>query len=239
MDFEVPTLATYRARIERLPARVERHHILRSSFLLGTDGPLRVYYAPIGDAVNRDAEIVLVGITPGWTQTKQAYETCRWVLRHGGSERRAHAEAKAQASFKGMRTKICRWLDDLGVDEWLELDSTEELFETSRDRLQTTGLIRYPVFVGNDGKDYGGAGKIPIKSPLLWSMVESLLVPQLDRLPEALVVPMGVAVATALCELGVEPARCLYGFPHPAYRFGERDFRNERPQMRRVVDGLP
>ncbi len=50
---------------------------------------------------------------------------------------------------------------------------------------------------------------------------------------------MGVAVATALCELGIEPARCLYGFPHPAYRFGERDFWKERPQMRKVVDGLP
>ncbi len=180
MDFKVPTLATYRARIERLPARVEKRHILRSSFLLGTDGPLGVYYAPIGGAVNRDAEIVLVGMTPGCTQTKQAYETCRWVLRQGGSELRAHAEAKVLASFKGMRTQICRWLDDLGVGEWLELDLTDELFETSRDRLQTTSLFRYPVFVGEEGKDYGGAGKIPIKSPRLWSMVESLLVPQLD-----------------------------------------------------------
>jgi hypothetical protein len=238
VDFKVPTLATYRARIERLPARVERRDILRPSFLLGTDGRLAAYYAPFGGAVNRNAQIVLVGITPGWTQTKEAYETCRRVLRCGGSERRALAEAKAQASFKGMRTKICRWLDELGVDKWLELDSTDELFDTSRDRLQTTSLIRYPVFVGEEGGDYGGAGKIPIKSPLLWSMVESLLVPQLDRLPDALVVPMGAAVATALRELGVEPARCLYGFPHPAYRFGERDFRNERPQMRTVVARL-
>lgn len=241
MDFTVPTLATYRKRIERLPARVERRHILRSSFLLGTDGPLSVYYAPFGGAVNRDAQIMFIGITPGWTQTKEAYETCRWVLRHRGSERMADAEVKARAPFKGMRAKICRWLDDLGVDKWLELDSTNELFDTSRGRLQTASLIRYPVFAGEQGRNYSGTGKIPIKSPLLWSMVESMLVPQLDSLPDALVVPMGVAVATALHELGVEPVRCLYGFPHPtrSYRFGERDFRNESPQMRKVVAGLP
>jgi hypothetical protein len=103
----VPPLVDYRKRIERLPARVERRHVLRSSFLLDTDGRLAGYYAPIGGAVNRRARIMLIGITPGWTQTAKAYETCRLVLRQGGSERRTLAEVKAQASFKGMRPRIC------------------------------------------------------------------------------------------------------------------------------------
>ena len=103
----MPPLVDYRKRIERLPARVERRHVLRSSFLLDTAGRLAGYYAPIGGAVNRRARIMLIGITPGWTQTAKAYETCRLVLRQGGSERRTLAEVKAQASSKGMRPRIC------------------------------------------------------------------------------------------------------------------------------------
>jgi hypothetical protein len=60
------------------------------------------------------------------------------------------------------------------------------------------------------------------------------------QLPDALVVPMGAAVAVALRELGIEQWRCLYGFPHPgrAYPFGDSDFEIARPRMRRVVARL-
>jgi hypothetical protein len=241
MSVTAPTLANFRRRIECLPDSIELRDIQCSAFLLDRDGTLAVYYAPLCDAVNRNARVMLVGLTPGWTQTQIAFEACRQVLGHGGSEEEALAAAKGQASFAGMRTRLCRWLDRLGVEKWLGIKSTEELFDTQRDLVQTTSLIRYPVFVGQDGRNYRGSGRRPIKSALLWSIIESIFVPQLAELPGALVVPMGVAVSGALRELVVDPARCLYGFPHPsgANGHGPRQFEQERVQMQRVVDRLP
>ena len=241
MSFTTPSLASFRGRIKRLPATIELQGIQCPEFLLGSDGRLNVYYAPLGGAVNHKARILLVGLTPGWTQTQIAFEACRQVLRHGGSDEEALTAAKGQASFAGMRTRLCRWLDSLGVDLWLGIESTEELFATQRDLVQTTSLIRYPVFVGQDGRNYRGSGRRPIKSALLWSIIESIFVPQLAELPGVLVVPMGVAVSGALRELGVDPTRCLYGFPHPsgANGHGPRQFELERVQMQRVVDKLP
>ncbi|MGC1185671.1 MAG: hypothetical protein WBA31_11075 [Candidatus Dormiibacterota bacterium] len=115
------------------------------------------------------------------------------------------------------------------------------MFDTQRDLVQTTSLIRYPVFVGEDGRNYRGSRPRPMESSLLSSIIESVFVPLLAELPDALVVPMGVAVSGALRELGVDPVRCLYGFPHPsgANGHGPRQFEQERAQMQVVVAGLP
>jgi len=240
MSFTPPSRASFRQQIEALPDRIEMRDIQSLAFRLDTDGPLAVYYAPMGGAVNRKARVLLVGLTPGWTQTQIAFQAYRQVLRDGGSEDEALAAAKGQASFAGMRTRLCGWLDRLGVEKWLGIVSTEELFNTQRDLVQTASLIRYPVFVGEDGHNYRGSGRRPIKSALLWSIIDSVFVPLLAELPDALVVPMGVAVSGALHELGVDPARCLYGCPHPsgANGHGSRQFEQERVQMQRVVDSL-
>lgn len=241
MSFNAPDVVSFRYRIESLPASIELHDIQCPAFLLDREGPLAVYYAPLSGAVNPKARVMLVGLTPGWTQTQIAFEACRQVLRRGGSEEEALAAAKGQASFAGMRARLCRWLDSLGVEKWLGISSTEELFDTQRDLVQTTSLIRYPVFVGEDGRNYRGSRPRPMESSLLSSIIESVFVPLLAELPDALVVPMGVAVSGALRELGVDPVRCLYGFPHPsgANGHGPRQFEQERAQMQVVVAGLP
>lgn len=240
MDFALPRFQTYRERIRRLPAKIERDHIQTRSFLLERDGTLAVYYAPF-QGTNGQARILLVGLTPGWTQTKIAYERCRAVLRQGGSDRSALAAVRRDAPFARMRERICLWLDDLGVDRWLDIESSESLFTDYRRWLQTTSLIRYPVFEGSSGANYRGRGSSPITSELLKSIIDSVFVPQVEELPEALIVPMGVAVSTALGDLGIEEDRCLYGFPHPsrAYPYGDADFRRERSWLRSVVARLP
>jgi hypothetical protein len=53
--------------IEALPERRELLHedVLTSDFLLHRQGNLEIYYAPF-HAINREARVALIGITPGW-----------------------------------------------------------------------------------------------------------------------------------------------------------------------------
>ena len=163
MVFAAPTLASFRSRIDALPSSVAPGDIQNEAFLLGQERKLAVYYAPL-DWINADARIVLVGLTPGWSQTKIAFEECSAALRQRVSEDGASKAAKAKASFAGMRNRLCGWLDDLAVDDWLGLGTTDELFDHRRDLVHTTSLIRYPVFVGAAAKNYTGYQPTPVNS---------------------------------------------------------------------------
>jgi hypothetical protein len=196
-------------------------------------------YAPL-DAINHGARIVLLGLTPGWKQTKVAFEEFRRTLRSGSTEEAALRAAKGHASFAGMRSRLCGWLDELGVPEWLGVSRTEDLFDAHVELLHTTSAIRYPVFVRDGALNYTGHGPTPLDSPLLISIIESILLPELSLLPDALIVPMGRSVSAALAGAGVDPSRCLFGFPHPsgANGHGLKQFLEERERMRAVVGGL-
>jgi hypothetical protein len=73
------------------------------------------------------------------------------------------------------------------------------------------------------------------------SIVEQILLPELAELPHALIVPLGVAVNATLLDAGVDPSRCLYGFPHPsgANGHGPNAFATARTQMQAVVRAMP
>lgn len=57
---------------------------------------------------------------------------------------------------------------------------------------------------------------------MLRRYIRELLAPELAKLPDALVIPLGVSVDTAVALLvgdgKLDPARCLIGFPHPSGR---------------------
>src|SRR4051794_37944731 len=83
----------FSATIKALP-EVSRDAVLTDGFLLERDGDLRVYYAPF-DHVNESARLVLVGITPGWSQMQDAYLVAQESLRSGHGEAVALARAKS------------------------------------------------------------------------------------------------------------------------------------------------
>ncbi len=240
MTFSAPGPAAYRAQIEALPEDLLMEDIVNRRFRIGQEGRLAVYYAPL-DWINHSARIVFVGLTPGWTQTKSAFERFRHALRDGQCEDEALKAAKRQAAFRGMRRRLCDWLDKLRVQEWLHISGTDELFGVQDKLLHTTSAIRYPVFVGDNATNYTGHRPAPVDSPLLISIIGSVLLPELDSLPEALVVPMGRPVSEALRSKGFDASRCLFGFPHPsgANAHGARQFAEEQAGMRKVVERLP
>jgi hypothetical protein len=142
-------------------------------------------------------------------------------------------------AFAGMRKRMCGWLDDVRVGKWIGLD-TDDLFGERSNVVHTTSLIRYPVFVGPEGTHYSGSSPVPVDSPLLRDHRQGTE-PELKRTSDALIVPMGRAVATSLRKVGVDADGCLFGFsvslgcqwPWPG------QFAKERRAMCRVVASLP
>jgi hypothetical protein len=148
-EYVVPGFRKYRDAIAALPeGALSRQDLLIDEYLIGREGKLRVFYAPV-EAVETDAKVVLVGLTPGWQQMRLAFEACRDALADSHSDAECFAATKAKAAFAGMRRRITSWLDDLGVAAWLDLESTSVLFDARRDLVHATSAIRYPVFVGD------------------------------------------------------------------------------------------
>ncbi len=219
--------------------RFERADLLIPSLRLHQEDSLEMYYAPFG-AVNPSAAIVLLGITPGWTQMEIAYRVARREMELGIPAEEICRRAKQNASFAGtMRTNLIRMLDDLGAPSFLGIKSTSELFGSAAALVHTGSAIRYPVFV--KGRNYTGHGPDMLRNLFLQECVESMLAPELASVPDALIIPLGNAVSAALEYLAgrgdVSAERCLFGFPHPSGANGGRvrDFTARQQELREKV----
>jgi hypothetical protein len=206
---------------------------LPQGLFLFDDALLSVVYAPL-DHVNTRARIVLAGLTPSWRQAQAAY--------------RAHADLKdldeEQAGFEikrrsavptSMHQNLVEMLDELSIHRHLGLESSAALFGTHARALHATSVLRYPVFKA--GKSYSGQHPRPSGHPFLRAMLERLCAPELARVPDALIVPMGKAAEEGLehlTHLGLlDRQRWLRGFPHPSATNGHRkaDFARARAEL--------
>ena len=122
--------------------------------LMDASGDVKIYYAPF-EYINPSARIVLVGITPCPTQMVNANNEARRALHAGKSSTEAIHAAKSVGAFSGepLRSNLINQLNHWGFHKWLGLTDSANLFSTSRHLVQTTSLLRYPVFVKDD--DYG------------------------------------------------------------------------------------
>ena len=158
---------------------------------------------------NSKAQIMIVGITPGFQQMLQSFE----VINNGGSLK----EVKDQSSFKGsMRTGLIKYLDELKVNNILKINSSESLFDKDSKYLHTTSLVKYPVF--DKGKNYSGANIQ--KKELLMNFIEENFLKELKQLKDTIIVPLGNTVSSTIEFLESKynlNLKCfLKGFPHPS-----------------------
>jgi hypothetical protein len=231
----------YAPYIAALPSRdsLTKDDLLVSTFLLHKENGIEIYYAPF-DYVNENAKLILIGITPGWTQVEIAYRFAKWGLQQGMSPREVCAYAKQQASFAGpMRKNLIDMLDGLELPKFLGIASSTLLFSQHRDWLHTTSAIRYPVFV--DGQNYTGHRPKLLKTPVLRGYVKEVLATELGLISDALIIPLGKCVSGALRMLIDEEAldsrRCLLDFPHPSGANGHRakQYARMRSDFKRTV----
>ena len=190
---------------------------------LASAGRLSVYYAPF-DAVNGQARIVIVGITPGRTQAANALHEARRQLARGAAPADALMRAKRFGALSGaLRTNLTAMLDRIGLARRLGLPGCEALFGASSELLQTASVLPFPVFL--DGRNYRGTPDI-VATPLLRGLLVEHFVPLVETLPEAVMIPLGPVPARAIRWLAgkglVRPERLLEGLPHPSGANAER-----------------
>lgn len=179
---------------------------------------IQVYYAPF-EYINPNARIVLVGITPGPTQMVNANNIARKALLAGENNENAIRRAKEEGAFSGepMRGNLIRQLDHWGFQKWLQIESASELFNGFRHLVQTTSLLRYPVFVRGD--DYRGTPDMT-RHPVLRKYLLNYFVKEVDEMKDALFLPLGPQVQKVLDSLVAEGVigsdRIVRGLLHPS-----------------------
>jgi hypothetical protein len=238
-------LVNFVPRIKELPGRTEllKADVLVPDLLLGREGDVEVYYAPFHHT-NEQARVVMVGITPGWTQTEISFRRTRHYLLAGHPPAEACRLAGQEASFAGqMRRNLITMLSELGVPGHLGISPADLFAPQNYGLLHTTSAIRYPVFVRRAGgwENYNGYTPPLVQDRLLRGYLQTKLAEELGRVRHALVVPLGNSVSAALRVLvrqGILTAgQCLFGFPHPSggNEHRVRLFTQAKPRLARQV----
>lgn len=221
----------YEESLRNLPfkERYQKTDLVTEDFLYEKDGKVEVYWAPF-EYINKQAKVIILGITPGFTQMELAF---RYVRQHLDQEdyEELISHAKDEGSFGGtMRNNLIEMLDGIGLPAFLNINSSEELFQEENHLLHTTSILRYPVFI--DGENYSGSHPKIFSQPIFMKMMEELLVPELNQVKDAVIVPTGKVVSDVLRYLVDEGKilnrTILFDFPHPSGANGHRKEQYEK-----------
>lgn len=197
--------------------------VLPKGLLMAESGDFQTYYAPF-EAVNPNARIVIVGITPGIKQALAALNSAQADLKQGCIDSDSILQrALGTAGFSGMRNTLSDLLDHVGVHRVLDLSSTRHLFTEATDQVQLTSALMFPTL--RHGKNYSGSPSILSLSFLKQQLMEHFG-ESAGKMPKALFVPLGKAPTEALEFLAAEGIidrkRVLSGLPHPSGANRER-----------------
>lgn len=231
----------YKESIQAIPAAFTEEDLINEQFLLESDiaKKLEIYYAPF-EYINKDAKVVIVGITPGLHQMKKSFSTVINADEENSSNEEILRQVKNNSSFEGtMRKNLVQMLDELGLNEYLSLSSTIELFGEASDLVHTSSVLPYPVFY--NGKNYSGSTPNILKSELLKKYATEYFATEMDNLSNPLIIPLGVNVTKVmdyLAEQGLLDAEnILSGFPHPSGGNGHRhkQFAENKEKMQKKL----
>jgi len=234
------TFSVFNEKIDVLPQDFYDEAILSEDFLLekSDESRLSIYYSPV-EYLNKNAVILIVGITPGFRQMKKAYASVQANKKSQSDEKRLH-HAKMDSSYEGpMRKNLVQMLDQLGLPHYLQVSTSAELFGPKNHLLHTTGLLPYPVFYR--GKNFTGSTPDIWKTATLKKYVLNCFVDDMSRLDNPLIIPLGVNVAKVLDKLKdsslLANSHILTGFPHPSGANGHRhkQFAANKEKMRNII----
>jgi hypothetical protein len=194
------------------------------AFLLARAGRVEARYIPF-DYVNPDARVVVVGISPGFVQWKNAVRAAQQGLRDGLPLPELLRAAKYTGAFSGaIRPNLVALLDHIGLQHWLRIASCATLFGAHAHLMHVTGALRQAIFV--DGANYNGASPNMLTTPLLQEQLLAWFGAEALQLRDAVFVPLGPKVSLALSWLAgrglLDEARILHGLPHPSGANAER-----------------
>lgn len=230
----------YYSKIKKLN-NFNKEDILNENFELYNEKNMKIYYAPHNETINDKAKIFIIGITPGWTQTSIAYKTARNGIINNLEPEIIKKECKRNSRFAGsMRKNLVGMLDEINLNNQLHLTSCLELFGDKDYLLHTTSVIPYPVFI-ND-KNYTGTNPKIKDNEILYSYVKKYFYKEVEKLSNALIIPLGKAVEEVLDKMIkdnlIKEEQCLLGFPHPSGANGHRknQFEENKDKLLSIVE---
>jgi hypothetical protein len=126
----------------------------RKTTIIANSGKDEVFYVPF-DYVKADAKLVLVGITPGTTQIRLAYNAAQMLIREGKSDRDVVLGAKQSGGFGGlMRTNLLRMMKHFGIAKLLGIAHEADLWGASNHLFYGTSVVPHAAFCA--GKMFNG-----------------------------------------------------------------------------------
>jgi hypothetical protein len=193
------------------------------AFVLAREGRFASCYIPF-ESVNMAARVVVVGITPGFNQWRNAVAEAQRQLAAGApAEQVLHAARLAGAFSGAIRPNLVALLDAIGMQRWLGIDSCATVFNEHAQLVQVTSILRHAVFV--NGKNYSGTPSMT-RTPFLQGQLLDYFAHEAAQLADALFIPMGGAVSEGLDWLAargvIEASHILHGLPHPSGANAER-----------------
>lgn len=126
----------------------------RAEFELGRQDKNSLRYIPF-EHINRDAKIVIVGITPGPTQLGLAYETAQSLLKAGRPADEVLREAKKHGGFGGPKVKpnLLKLLKHFSFDRILGVSQIESLWGSNARLMHTTSVVPHAAFTVKKGRE--------------------------------------------------------------------------------------
>lgn len=218
-----------------------KEDLLSEKFLIQKDGELEMFYSPHNEYINKKARIIIVGITPGWSQMKIAYEHFVKGFAAEKAMEDVLRETKIAAGFAGaMRANLMTMLDQCGIPESLHINGSSALFNEDRTLLHTTSVIKYPVFYR--GKNYTGHQPGIFQSKLLTEYATKVFAEEIGEIKKnALIIPLGKAAESIIRHLMEDNKLAghtiLFGFPHPSGANGHRvrQFEEQKNSLAQTV----
>lgn len=179
---------------------------------------IEILWAPF-DYVNRNAKLVLIGVTPGPEQAFRSYVAVRSAIARGADPQAELASIKASSSFRGkvMEPNLMSILEHSGVAERAGIENIDRLWTDEAHKVHFTSTIRYPTFI--NGELFNNQIN-SLAHPELKRYVEGFLVEELLSVPDdAVIVALGSKgpkiVRHAAKVAGINQKRVV-ALPHPS-----------------------
>lgn len=196
------------------------------STLVDSDDGHQVFYVPF-ESVNREARLVVVGITPGPTQIELTYNIAQRMLTTGATAESILATVKREATFGGpsMRPNLLRMLNAFDFAGLLGIDDVSSLWEASSRLLHATSVVPHAAFKGL--KPFAGGFDEILSSAALRTGFERDFIPSLSSLgPDARYVGLGPTPLDALnwcaARSYLREDQILGAFAHPSSKSGSQ-----------------
>ncbi|MGI8962727.1 MAG: hypothetical protein ACR2IV_23805 [Bryobacteraceae bacterium] len=223
----------FRAELFALPVKPHgytREELINKRFHDFSDCGLDVYYAPF-HYLNKNARVLLMGLTPGWTQMEKAFRAARLGIAQGLDGEALFHHIDMTACFGGglMRNNLISMLNEIGLHRCLKIGSCADLFDLQKPGPPLAGFtsaVSAPIF--RKGSNYRGYGPQLLQVPRLKQWVLENLAKEFASVHEAVIVPLGTVANEVIQFLHghepplIRPDRCFTGFPHPSGANGHR-----------------